>query len=218
MLVPAMAVTDELSGFVKDALGRGLSPALIEDALLRAGWTREQVTAALAGFARIDFPIPVPRPTPYLSAREAFQYLVQFTTLYVSAYNLGSLFFDIINRVFPDPADVPTEFTRMAIRWSVSSLIVAFPVFLYLSWITTRAIHADPNKRASNVRRWLTYLTLFIAASFLIGDVTMLVYNVLGGELTGRFVLKVLAVAVIAGTTFGYYLSDLRVDETETRP
>ena len=213
-----MAVSEELSGFVKEALGRGLTPAQIEDALLRAGWTGEQAKAALASFAQFEFPIPVPRPRPYLSAREAFQYLVQFTTLYVSAYNLGNLFFEIINRAFPDPADPPGDYTRMAIRWSVSSLIVAFPVFLYVSWITNRAIQADHNKRASKVRRWLTYLTLFVAASFLIGDVTMLVYNVLGGELTGRFALKVLTVAVIAGMTFGYYLSDLRVDETETKP
>ena len=213
-----MAVSEELSDFVKEALQRSLTPTQIEDALLRAGWPDDQVRAALAGFAQFDFPIPVPRPRPYLSAREAFLYLVQFTTLYVSAYNLGSLFFQIIDRVFPDPADPTGEYTREAIRWSVSSLIVAFPVFLYVSWVTTRAIQADPNKRGSKVRRWLTYLTLFIAASFLIGDFITLVYNLLGGELTVRFALKVLTIAAIAGTTFGYYLSDLRVDEKETNP
>jgi hypothetical protein len=213
-----MAVSEELSGFVKESLGRGLPPAQIEDALRRAGWTTEQVRAALAGFAQIDFPIPVPRPTTYLSAREAFQYLVVFATLYISAYNLGNLFFEMIDHWLPDPADVAGDYARQAIRWSVSSLIVAFPVFLYASWVTTRAIQADPNKRASMVRRWLTYLTLFNAAGFLLGDVITLVYNLLGGELTGRFMLKALTVAVIAGATFGYYLSDLRVDEKAPAP
>jgi len=214
-----MAMSEELSGFVKEALVRGLTPAQIEDALLRAGWTHEQVRAALAGFAQFDFPIPVPRPKPYLSAREAFLYLVQFTTLYISAYYLGSLFFQIIDRAFPDPANSALEYyTRQAIRWSVSSLVVAFPVFLYVSWATNRAIQTDPNKRSSKIRRWLTYLTLFVAASFLIGDFITLVYNLLGGELTVRFVLKVLTIAVIAGTTFWYYVSDLRLDEKETRP
>lgn len=213
-----MAVAEELSAFVKEALVRGLKPAQIEDALLRAGWTHEQVRAALAGFAQFDFPIPVPRPKPYLSAREAFLYLVQFTTLYISAYYLGNLFFQIIDRTFPDPVDLPGEYVRQAIRWSVSSVVVAFPLFLYVSWVTTRAIQADPNKRGSKVRRWLTYLTLFNAASFLIGDFITLVYNLLGGELTVRFGLKVLTIAVIAGTIFWYYLSDLRLDEKETRP
>lgn len=68
------------------------------------------------------------------------------------------------------------------------------------------------------MRRWLTYMTLFLAASFLIGDFITLVYNVLGGELTTRFVLKAVTVAVLAGTTFGYYLSELRIDEMDARP
>jgi Domain of unknown function (DUF5671) len=93
---------------------------------------------------------------------------------------------------------------------------VAFPVFLYLSWTTEREVTRDPVKRASNVRRWLTYLTLFASACALIGDVTTLVYNALGGELTIRFVLKVVTVGLIAGTAFVYYLRDLRQDEVES--
>ena len=39
-------------------------------------------------------PVPVPRPRPYLSPREAFLYLLMFATLYLSAWHLGSLVFD----------------------------------------------------------------------------------------------------------------------------
>ena len=67
----------------------------------------------------------------------------------------------------------------------------------------------------SPIRRWLTYFTLFVAAGFLIGDLTTLVYNVLGGEITIRFSLKVIVVGAIAGTIFGYYLRDLRREERE---
>ena len=35
------------------------------------------------------------------------------------------------------------------------------------------------------------------------------------GDLSLRFVLKVLVVGVIAGTVFGYYLWDLRQEEVE---
>jgi hypothetical protein len=97
----------------------------------------------------------------------------------------------------------------------VSSLIVALPVFLYMSRLTNRETTLDPTKRMSPVRRWLTYLTLFSAACVLIGDVTTLVYSLLGGELTTRFVLKVLVVGAIAGTVFWFYVSDLRVDEQD---
>ena len=63
----------------------------------------------------------------------------------------------------------------------------------------------------------MTYLTLFIAAAVLVGDVTSLVYSLLGGELTTRFVLKVSTIAVIAGAVFGYYLRDLRLEEEESQ-
>jgi len=208
-------IPDELSDFVEAALVRGLPRADVEAVLLEAGWTREQTRSALASFAESDFPIPVPRPRPYLDAREAFMYLVMFATLYVSAYHLGSLLFDIINTTFPDAADPSSvrQFVRQSIRWSIASLIVAFPVFLYASWLVARDLAADPNKRYSKVRRWLTYLTLFVAATVLIGDVITLVYNLLGGEITIRFLLKVLVVAFIAGTVFWYFLSDIRREE-----
>jgi hypothetical protein len=205
---------EDLSDFVKSALGRGISRAEIEVVLRTAGWTTPQIRSALAGFADADFPIPVPRPRPYLDARDAFVYLVLFSTLYVSAYHLGSLLFDIINTIFPDAATAPpAPFARQSMRWSIASLIVAFPVFTYISWHLGRDIAADPNKRHSKVRRWLTYLTLFLASSVLIGDVISLIYNLRGGELTTRFVLKVLVVAFIAATVFWYYLSDIRREE-----
>ena len=214
-----MAVSDELGSFVKEALARGASREQVEDVLLRAGWTAQQVRAALAGYAAVDFVIPVPRPRPYLSARDAFMYLVLFSTLYVSAYHLGSLVFTFIERAFPDAAATANEYvvdyTRQRMRWSLASLIVAFPVFVAVSRSLDREIRRDPTKRSSMVRRWLTYLTLFLAAIALVADVISLVYYFLGGELTTRFLLKVATVAAIAGASFWYYLSDLRPEERE---
>ena len=76
-----------------------------------------------------------------------------------------------------------------------------------------RDISADVTKRASSVRRQFTYLTLFIACAVLMGDVTTMIYNFLGGELTARFLLKCATVALIAGAGFGYFLRELRRDE-----
>ena len=212
-----MATNEELRSFIKDGLAHGVSRADLKDVLGRAGWAVGDVQGALTSFAEVEFPIPVPRPQPYLSARDAFMHLLLFTTLCISAFSLGRLVFQFINQAFPDPAAAFSagEYAREAIRWSVASLVVACPVFLGVSRVISRDLATDPSKRASKVRRWLTYLTLFVAAGVLIGDVTTLVYNVLGGELTVRFVLKVLTVGSIAGTVFWYYLSDLRTDGQE---
>lgn len=211
-----MAINQELTGFLKAGLDRGLPREQLAEILSQAGWPPDQVRVALGRFADVEFPIAVPRPKPYLFAREAFVYLVLFSTLYVSAFNLGSLIFQFIDRGFPDPAVDPVlalEASREAIRWAISLLVAAFPVFVFVSWTNERALRRDPIRRLSKVRRWLTYLTLFVAASILIGDVTSIVYNLLGGEVTTRFLLKVLTVAAIAGSVFGYFRRDLSREE-----
>ncbi len=211
-----MAIDEELNGFVREALARGTPRDGVVQVLERAGWEAHQVKGALAGFADVEFPIPVPRPKAYLSPREAFMYLVLFSTLYLTTFNLGSLVFELIDRAFPDAAaSTFSNWSTWRIRWAVSSLIVSFPVFLVVSTLTRRDVQRDPRKRASRVRRWLTYVTMFIAAAVLIGDVTSLVYHLLGGELTIRFVLKAATIFAIAGAAFVYYLTDLRADEKE---
>lgn len=207
------SAAQDLDQFIRDALLRGSSRASIEKVLADAGWTAEQTRGALTAYADVDFPVPVPRPRAYLSARETFFYLVLFTTLYLSAYHLGELLFELINRSFPDMA-MPYQNGRIEnIRWSVSTIIIAFPLFLLLSAKIGRDLKQQSIKRQSAVRRWLTYLTLFVAAVVLIVDLITLVNNLLSGEITTRFVLKVLVAGMIAGVIFSYYLWDLRRDE-----
>jgi len=208
----------DLETFVRAALTHGSAKADIQKGLLEAGWPAEQVRSALALFADVAFPVPIPKPRPYLSASEAFSYLLLFTTLYLSAYYFGCLLFEFVNLRFPDAAsnEYSWRSPMESIRWSASSVVVAFPIFLLLSRNIYRELALNPIKRLSAIRRWLTYLTLFVTAGFLIGDLTTLVYNALGGELTVRFILKVLIVGAIAGTSFGFYLWDLRGEERET--
>ena len=79
-----------------------------------------------------------------------------------------------------------------------------------------RAVERDPGKRGSKVRKWLTYVTLFIAACILIGDLTTLADSAVGGDMTLRVCRTVLTVRASARTMFGHQLWDLRNDESET--
>lgn len=204
----------ELTAFVRDSLRAGASREEIEVALTEAGWSRDQVTGALNRFAPVDFRVPVPRPKAHLSARDAFLYLVMFSMLYLSAYNLGSLVFAFIDLGFPDPAlDDYSEWTLQRIRFSTSALLVAFPVFLFVGSRLAKQLAADPTHRTSAVRKWLTYLTLAVAACIIVSDAIFLLNSLLSGELTVRFVLKALVVGVISGAVFGYYLREMRKDD-----
>jgi hypothetical protein len=211
------AEAQQLESFVKESLQCGKARGDVAQALQEAGWPKAQINAALDAFADVAFPVPVPKPRPSLSARDAFLYLVMFSTLYYGAWNLGSLLFSFIDRAFPDPASggPPGFYALESQRWSTAAVIIAFPVFFFIARYIGRQIRENPFKRLSPARRWLTYLTLFVASVTLLGDVTTLIFNLLGGDLTVRFLLKVLVVAAIAGSAFAYYLLDLRKEEKE---
>ena len=61
----------------------------------------------------------------------------------------------------------------------------------------------------------MMYVTLFVCASVVIGVLAGLVYNLLGGELTPRFILKSLTTAGIAVRVFVYYRRDMRAEPAE---
>jgi hypothetical protein len=211
-----MPVNEQLDAFVKRGLEQRLDRVRMEQALLQAGWPPDQVRKALAAYVDVDFPIPVPRPLPSSTTRDAFMYIIVLGTMVVCAYQFGALLFAIIDRMVPDPMDARRYAyldNSFAMRWPISTLIVAFPVFVVMSRLVDRAARRDPTKRTSRIRRRLTYILLFVASCVLIGDLTTLVYYFLGGEVTLRFFLKVLTVGAVAGTVFLHYLWDLRAAE-----
>jgi len=205
-------VNSELILFVKESLTKGQSRASIQEALLLGGWQEQEIAKALNSFADVDFPVPVPKKRPYLVAREAFLYLVSFITLYITAFSFGALVFSFIDIWFPDPL----RFGGGVSRTAIASLIVAFPIFLVLTRALRKGAAQDPERKDSRVKKWLTYLTLVIAAGILIGDLITVLSSLLGGELTMRFFLKAFVVFVVAGSIFGYYLSDLQKEEKES--
>lgn len=211
-------MNSDLLLFVREGLKQGLSKDELKKALTEANWPKDDITAALGYFADFSFPIPVPKRKPYLSAREAFLYLVMFLTLYMFTVAVGTILFQYVNRWLPDILNDPYYYdnTTQIIRQATAALLTTFPIFLFVNYILEKSIARDPEKRSSKVRKWLTYLTLFVTAGVIIGNLITLLNGLLAGELTLRFVLKVVIVFVIAGAGFGYYLWNLRQDEKET--
>lgn len=143
--------------------------------------------------------------------KDVFLHLLSIITLYVSAGSLITLFFQYINILVPDKLQ-PIFFTGVAsgIRFSMASLIIVFPVFIFSCWMLNGDYKSEPEKRELKIRKWLVYFTLFAAAAIIIGDLVSLVYNFLGGELTARFILKIFSILLVVGAVFFYYLMDLK--------
>ena len=208
-------MNEELRRFIKESLERGQSRDAIRDVLLQAGWQEREVSNGLASFADVDFPVAVPRPRPYLHAREAFLYLVSFISLYVFAFSLGAVFFGLIDYHFSSSLYRYNPGPSAAQTTALAAVIMAFPLYLFLMRRLSAAVAIDPERRQSLIRRWLTYLTLVAGAAIILGDVIALLSRLLAGDPTTGFVLKVFAILVITGPIFAYYLWDMRQAEDQ---
>ena len=144
--------------------------------------------------------------------KDFFVFIGSMIALYASAVSLLNLLFEIINASFPDALNFSYDNFSSRMRWSIASLLIVFPLYIFLSWFINKDLSANPLKKNLGVRKWLTYLTLFVAGVAIITDLIMLINTFLGGEITARFAFKILAVLVVAGAAFAYYLYDLRRD------
>lgn len=206
-----MAVDDRLTHFVREALSSGRSRDEIRAALAEAGWSKHEAADALGAFATTDFMPPVPRPRAHLTARDTFIYLLLFASLAAVASYLITLIHAILTMALPEPGDYEwaAQAATDSIRWSISTLAVATPVYVWMTRITRRDLSEDAGRRRSPVRKWLTYLALFVSALTFLGDAVYVLYSFLTGETTLRFLLKALTVACVTAAIFAFYLHDI---------
>lgn len=148
--------------------------------------------------------------------RDLFLHLLAIVTLYWSSVTFVGILWQFINKFFPDVLWYG-EFGRVEmIRFFVSSLIIVFPVFLLVSWYLNKIYSKEAVVRESKIRKWLIYLTLFVASLVIIVDLVTTINTLMQGEITVRFILKALSVLLVAGIIFWYYLDDVR-RETPTK-
>jgi hypothetical protein len=141
-----------------------------------------------------------------------FLHLGATIVLYAAAIALINLSFAAINYAIPDA--LAGYYYSNTIAWPISMLVVLVPLLYVLEWFIHRDYARMPEKIDLWLRRWRIHLTLFLAGATIVGDVIALINTYLSGELTMRFFYKILAILVICGVIFAYYLLDRR-DATE---
>ncbi len=146
------------------------------------------------------------------SPKDFFLHLLSSITLYMAAIAFLTVVFQYINHFFPDTLNdyAYRDFSNSPMRFGISMLVVVFPVYLWSVMHLDKVYSKHPEKKDLRIRKWLTYFTVFIAAFIIIGDLISLINNFLSGELTTRFVLKVLAVLIVALVIFSYYIMDVK--------
>lgn len=146
-------------------------------------------------------------------AREAFLYLLMFVSLAMAATSVGGAYFNVIDNYIRDPLDYAGPYRFESLRWQLAAIIVASPVFFFVTRAVRRLVGREAALRRSGIRKWVTYLALFIAAAVILGDLINVLAKFFGGELTPRFIWKSLTVLAVSGLVFGYYFLEMRKDD-----
>src|SRR3989344_4598948 len=142
------------------------------------------------------------------TARDFFLHLGSIVALYAVVIAFLNLLFSVINEAFPQ---INQYYYTPSISMPVAVLIIIFPLFILLSYMTYKGYEQDPSKKDLGIRKWLTYITLFVAGIVFAGDLVYVVFKFLDGQdFTSGFVLKALSILIVTGFVFGFYLQDLR--------
>lgn len=142
------------------------------------------------------------------TARDFFLYVAAMVALYISVASLIWIILPIIDVLLPDTLRFEPTFNLISFQMAL--LIVLFPVYVKLTKFLNRDLVEHPEKEHRWYRRWLLYLTLFVTGAMLVGDAVAIIFQFLNGDITLRFFLKALAILVIGGLVFKYYLLDLK--------
>ncbi len=206
-----MTPRSDIQEFFESAKSQGASDEVIVELLRGRGWPEEDVYRALADHFEVRSGLTVPVYKRSGSAKDAFLYLLSFSTLATWTIGLGAVVFALIERWIKDPVSQNNYYanTYHQMADSLACIIVAFPVYLFTMRYITREVDVHPEKLESPVRKWLTYIALLIAAGIVVGDLITFLTYFLRGELTARFVAKVVTTLVIAGGVFWYYMGSL---------
>lgn len=147
------------------------------------------------------------------AAKFAFFYLLSLVALIFLATSVGMILFQLINKFIADPVGVSEPFNQDSLKFAISALIIAAPIYFVTVGQINKSLFAGRLDPESGVRRWLTYLILFIASVVMIGWLIGVLNTYLNGDLTLKFGLKGLVSIVLAGSIFSYYFHDIRRDK-----
>ena len=157
-----------------------------------------------------------PKTTP----KDFFLHLGAIVALYISVTSVLTLIFAIIDQLFPEPFEYADPYAS-GVSLAMAMLIVAFPLYILFMRIVSGIEKISPEKRELSVRKWLTFITLFVAGAVIAIDLIVLLQKFFAGEeITLAFSLKVISIIIVLASVFGFYLREIHrtgTDDTKMR-
>ena len=136
-------------------------------------------------------------------------------TLITSVVSFLNLVFETLNKRFPDVLNSSYQYGYStyeyeSIRMALATLIIFFPIFLVVSYFWNKLYRMELALWDEFFHRWVIYIILFLSSLIIIIDLVTLVKYFISGEITYRFILKVVTVLLVAVLVGFYYIFLLR--------
>lgn len=143
-------------------------------------------------------------PTIKTTPKDFFLHLGVTVSLYIAVISLLNLSFTVIDYYFPD--NLAGYFSASSVSWPVSIIIVLFPIAFFLKRIVSKDMLLDSTKKDIWINKWRIYLSIFLTGATIVTDLIILINTYLGGEISTRFVFKVIITLIISGILFTLFL------------
>lgn len=204
----------ELEKYISAAREQKVPDEKIKSQLIKSGWPQQDVLEAMTPKTASNVNLPPP-PVPQFGMWVAFQYVILFITLYVSATALGGILHHAVDRFISDPltrVDYGAAVGEVFIKGYLAAIIVAYPIFAFLFVVLKKQVLERPGVRNLRIRKILIYLTMIGTFIIMIGHLITTIYSLLGGSVTMKSLAHLLVTLVVAGSIFGYLLNEVRED------
>ena len=152
--------------------------------------------------------------TPKLHVGFFFLSLGFLVTLITSVVAFLNLAFSTLDKRFPDVLNAVytygyNSYDYESMRTALSTLIIFFPALLLVAYFWNKKAVSVLGSIDTQIKKWLTYIVLFLSAIVVAIDLVTLVRYFVAGEITNRFIFKVLVTLVIALFVGGYFILQL---------
>jgi uncharacterized membrane protein len=146
----------------------------------------------------------------HLTPKFFFVSLGVLVALITSIASFLVLLFEVLNKKFPDVLNASytygyNSYNFETIRASLATLIIFFPIFIFLSYLWNKESRNNLGSVNTIIRKWMIYLILFLASLVILIDLVTLVRYFVSGEISIRFVYKVIGALIVAGIVDFYY-------------
>lgn len=148
---------------------------------------------------------------PKLNIGFFFLSLGLLITLITSVVSFLNLVFGTLNKKFPDVLNSNYQYGYSTydyegIRMALATLIIFFPIYLAVSYFWRKFSKGEMGTFDEIIKKWVIYIILFLSSVVVVVDLVTLVKYFISGEITNRFILKVVSVLVVAILIGAYHM------------